>query len=193
MSATTYLLSRLSNPQQLTISLATREKFISSGIIKGAPDNKGFDHLTFPNNKILRLDNPNCLFDKVPYGVDGTAFLEYLGVKSEVATKIFNDAFVRTHGVVDGESLFNQLKLYAEQLPTTLDENTFTTDVIADVMRLKHMATQVPGIMNSYRTNSAANKAFHLLTLLDYLVKIFLERIANLLCLPRAIDEYIQS
>lgn len=193
MSATTYLLSRLSNPQQLTISVATREKFVSSGIIKGAPDSKGFDHLTFPNNKNLRLDNPNCIFDKIPYEVNGTAFLEYLGVQSEVAIKIFNDAFVRTHGVTDGEALFNQVKLYAEQLSTTLDENSFTKDVITDVMRLMHMATQVPAIMNSYRANSAANKPFHLLTELDYLVKILLERIANLLCLSRAIDQYIQS
>lgn len=193
MSATTNLLSRRNNIQQLTINIATREKFISSGLIQGAPDSNGFDQLHLPAGQNLRLTNPNCVFKQIPNKVDSVAFLEYLGVKREVAGRIFGDASGRTHGMIDGEALYNQVKLYAQQLITTLDNQSFTTDLISDVNRQIHIGNQVPATMDSYRATYANNKPFKDLTNLDYLYKIFLARIANLICLDRAINEYMQS
>lgn len=193
MSSISYLLSRNNNLQQLTLAPSTKEKFISSGIFQGETDEDGFDKLTLPNNKNLRLDFPNCIFNRIPNTVNSTAFLEYLGVKPEVAKQIFTSTSVSTHGMVDGEALFHQLRLFAQGLENTLNPTYFTTDLISDVNRLKHSASQVPGIMNNYLAQATTNKSFNDLTNYDYLSKIYSERIANLLCLGRAINEYINN
>lgn len=193
MSAINYLLSQNSNPQQTTLNPFTKQKFIANGILKGETDKNGFDKLTFPNNKHLRLDFPNCIFKMIPNKVNNTAFLEYLGVKTQVAKNIFTSASQRTHGMVDGEALLNQLKLFAQGLKTTLDATYFTTDLISDVNRLKHSASQTPTLMDYYRANSTNNKHFNQLTNFDYLSKIYSERISNLVCLERAINDYIST
>lgn len=193
MSLISYLLSQNTNPQQLSIAQSTKEKFIIASVMLGKTDEKGFDHLTLPENKHLQIDFPNCIFDKIPYKLDSTSFLEYLGVKHETSRQLFIATSLRTHGVFDGEALFHQLRLFAEGLEKTLDETFFTEDLISDVNRLKHAASQTPGIMNNYRALATANKHFHELTDLDYLLKIYSERIANLLCLDRAINQYLNS
>lgn len=191
MSTTNYLLSRHSNPEQLTISHATKQKFIASGIFQEKTDSNGFDHLTIPASKYLRIDFLNCIFNKIPNKLNTTAFLEYLGVKNATAKKILTDTSVRTHGMTDGESLLHQLRSFAGGLGNTLDSKFFTDDIISDVNRLKHMASQTPALMNNYLAHSTSKNRFSELTDFDYLSKIYSERIANLNCLDRAIDQYL--
>lgn len=190
MSTTSYLLSRNSNPEQFTISRATLDKFIASGILQGQSDINDFLPLNLPANRNLRTAFPNCIFDKIPNRVDTMAFLEYLGANKETAKKILADTDLRTHGMTDGEALLNQLRFFAQGLGNTLDETFFTADVISDVNRLKHNASQTPGIMNQYLAQSTSNKTVGALTNYDYLSKIFSDRIANLISLDRAIDLY---
>lgn len=193
MSTASYLLSRFSNPEQLTISRATREKFIVSDIFQGETDSDGFDHLTLAPNKNLRTDFPDCIFDKIPSKVNNTAFLEYLGVKNATAEKILSDTCLRTHGMIDGEALLHQLRLFAIGLENILDEKFFTKDLIADVNRLKHNSSQIPAIMSQYLAQSTSNTTFDQLTNYDYLSKIFSDRIANLNSLDRAVDHYVKK
>lgn len=190
MSSTSYLLSRQSNPEQFTMSRATLDKFIANGILQGQPDINKFLPLNLPANRNLRTAFPNCIFGRIPEKVNTTAFLEYLGTKNETAKKILADTNLRTHGMTDGEALLNQLRFFAQGLGKTLDERFFTADIISDVNRLKHNASQTPGIMNQYLAQSTSNKTIGALTNYDYLSKIFSDRIANLISLDRAIDLY---
>lgn len=193
MSTANYLLSRHHNPKQFTLTRATRDKFIASDIFQGQTDSDGFDHLTLTPNKNLRTDFPDCIFDKIPNKVNSTAFLKYLGVNNATAERILSDTCLRTHGMVDGEALLHQLRLFASGLGNILDDKFFTKDLIADVNRLKHKSSQTPAIMNQYLAQSTSKTIFAELTNYDYLSKIFSDRVANLNSLDRAVDYYVKN
>lgn len=189
MSSTTYFLSRLTNISQTTLSRPTREKFITSSIIQSEPNNEGFDDLLLLDSKNLKIDFPNCIFNKIPSNVNTQAFLQYLGLKDDSARQVFNDAIQRTHGILDGEALYNQIKGLALEYPS--NKSSFKDDVISDLNRLIHSASQTPGKMNDYITRVKPGSSFSDLKESDYLVEIFFQRIANLRCLDRAITKYL--
>lgn len=189
MSSTNYLLSRYSNVNQLTLQPLTRDKFIASAIINKT-DDEGFDQLTLPDNIYLKIDYPNCIFNKIPNKLNTQAFLQYLGLKSDYATQLFIDTSLKMHGVLDGEALLNQLKSFAKGLTNPLDGLSFYADLISDVNRTIYSASQVPARMNGYLAKTIPSRTFDQLTKLDYLFKVFSDRIANLVCLDRAIEQF---
>lgn len=189
MSSTSYFLSRLSNTSQTTLSRPTREKFIAASIIQPEPNSEGFDILLLSGSKNLKIDFPNCIFDKIPSNVNTLAFLQYLGLKDDSARQVLDDAVQRTHGVLDGEALYNQIKGFALEYPS--NKSSFKDDIISDLNRLIHSASQTPGRMNNYLARVKPGSSFGDLKERDYLVEIFFERITNLRCLDRVITNYL--
>lgn len=191
MSLTYNFLSGLTNISQLTMSQATRQKFISAGVISGTQNN-GFDDLRLPDNKNLKLAYPDCIFNKIPYKVNTVAFLVYLGLKEDSARKVFNDAVQRTHGVnLNGEDLWNQLLLYTEDYPSI--KSCFRDDINVDIRRLEEKASQTPAIMNSYIARVKPGSAFADLKPKGFAREIFNRGIANLLGLDQSINQYLSG
>lgn len=209
-------LSPLSNFDQLIFTYETRQKLCANKIIEFFPNNLGFDLLALPANTHLQTTFPNCVLDKVPYKINTKAFIEYLGIHPTLAEEIFCQAARKTHGIINGEILLNELKIYVEEsineenifwqksfgvgvLPDSLDNNTimgwlaFDEDIIVEVNQLMYAASQIPDKMKDYLNQEKPDKVFEDLKLVDYIIQIFLQRVENLICLEQVIKKYMDE
>lgn len=209
-------LSPLSNFNQLIFNYDIRQKLCAHKIIEFFPNSHGFDLLVLPANTHLQTTFPYCTFDKVPYKIDTKAFIEYLGIHPTLAEEIFCKAARRTHGVINGEILLNEVRIYMEESinkenifwqkafgigvsPGSVDNNTIMDwlaiddDIIVEVNRLMYKASRTPDKMKDYLNQEKPDKVFKDLELVDYIIQIFLQRVENLICLEQVLKKYMDE
>lgn len=215
-SAWQTFLSQLSNFDQKVFSLNTRQRLCAYRIIQFLPNSRGFDLLALPDNTRLPIAYPNCALNQIPYRLNSQAFIEYFGLGPTLALEIFCKAARRNYGVISGEILLTEVKLHvvhsvnvenppwkerfgAEISPDSVDDNTimnwlgFDNDLIAEVNQLKDATSRNPDEMKDYLDQEEPNRAFEDLDIVDYLIMIFLQRVANLICLEDIMKKYMDN
>lgn len=197
----------------LVLTINSREKLLSDGLMSQDDNNPNMDHLQpLPFPQIY----PNISFDIIPCQFNTIEFVIYLGFCKDKATSLYHQSFPNNETLPNKMNLLKCCQDWIEKcakeyidedvtsnLPILPDSEVgkfimrdvmyLRKEVITDINWLWIVSQQNPIMMQNYLDSQKKKKSFNMLTLKDYIIEITKQRVEKLELFNKDFTTYLSE